>query len=476
MNDHPETLGETTIDPVNSLKLFTLGCTALVICVLLAWWRSPITDPVQLAAGLAILVLGCVPGLQWAKHRRPWFPCFEISTLICVVFYAVPLLSLTEGLKNYPDWVLEMSGLLVVGYLGTAVLVFNSIRNPRSAPHWATVKLLPDQINRYLPAGLLINTLYIYLDRFTTLIPYEFLGSIRALCFGLGIITTFIFACEWGRGRLGRGSKQFFVFFLVVQVLLMFSHLYLINGISLLILTAIGYTTTRRRLPWIPIVICLPVIAILHNGKDEMRAIYWKTGKEMPPIASLPIFFMQWTEYGLQENPEQDAPDIATNLANRASLLQMICMSVEQVPALRPHLDGESYIDIPAQVIPRFLWPEKPSSLMSNVRLALYFNLVDPLNPYETSIAFGLISESYVNFGIFGVLMMGALTGLGFKHLALRSVGVPLFSAIGIFMILLTAWSFQAEQVLATWLSSLFQASAISIGVPLLWKKFFGDI
>jgi hypothetical protein len=474
VSDLPQYENNLAVEEASSEKLFRLGCAVLTAVVALAWWRSPLTDPLQLLAGIAIIVLGCTPSLLWARHRRPWFPCFEISTLTCVVFYGMPLLSRHDELKHYSDPVLQNAGFLVVTYLTTAIAGFNSVRAPHNAPYWATVKLLPDNIQRYLPLGLLLNMAYLYIDRFTTLIPHELLGPIRALCFGLGTITAFILCCEWGRDRLSREIKIFFVISLVIQVIILFSHLYLISGMSMLILSVIGYTTTRRHVPWLILVLCLPLIAILHNGKSQMREIYWRDKVELPSLTGLPAFFIQWIELGLQENDPADSSSLASKLAERASLFQMLCMSVDQVPSIHPHLEGESYIDIPAQVIPRFLWPDKPSSLMSNIRLAVYFNLVDPDDPFSTSIAFGVISEAFINFGFIGVLLLGLLTGVGFKHIVLRSSGAPLFSAIGIFMILLTAWSFQAEQVMATWLSSLFQACAISIGVPLAWKQFFG--
>lgn len=481
MTDFSESDAEPSVDPAASRRLFILGCVALAVAVLAFWLVSPLTDILQLLAGVSILVLGCLPGLLWARHNRPWFPCFEISTLTCVVFYAIPLLNRHEDLNVYADSTLEISGWLVVAYLGAAVVVFNSVRNPREAPYWAAQKLLPDDMLRYVPAGLLINTAYIALDRFTTIIPYDIAGSVRALCFGLGTVTAFIFACEWGRGRLSRGMKVLFISCLAIQVILLFSHLYLITGMSLLILSGIGYTSTRRHLPWLAIAICLPVIAVLHNGKSEMRKLYWgdsgANSTFIPSIGDLPSLFSQWIDFGLHPKNEGDADtNIATKLAERASLFQMLCLSVDQIPDHRPYLDGVSYVDIPAQVVPRILWPDKPSSLLSNIRLAVYFNLVDPDNAFSTSIAFGMIAEAYINFGFWGVLVLGALTGLAFKHISLRSIGTPMFSAIGIFMILLTAWSFQAEQVMATWLSSLFQAGVVSIGVPLAFKKFFGSV
>jgi hypothetical protein len=109
---------------------------------------------------------------------------------------------------------------------------------------------------------------------------------------------------------------------------------------------------------------------------------------------------------------------------------------------------------------------------MANIRLGIHFGLVDPDSPFKVSIAFGMISEAYLNFGFIGPPLLGLITGLFFKRAALLSQNVPQLSALGLLMILLTAWSFQAEFVLATWLSSIFQAAVVCIGLPLAYRKF----
>jgi hypothetical protein len=150
----------------------------------------------------------------------------------------------------------------------------------------------------------------------------------------------------------------------------------------------------------------------------------------------------------------------------------MMCLSVDRVPAKLPYLEGESYVDIPAQIIPRFMWPEKPSSLLANVRLALHFNLVSIDSAFKVSIAFGTIAEAYINFGYIGVGVLGVLFGMALKRISQLAETASQFSALGILMILLTAWSFQIELVLATWLSSLFQAAVVCIGLPLVYRRF----
>ena len=74
-----------------------------------------------------------------------------------------------------------------------------------------------------------------------------------------------------------------------------------------------------------------------------------------------------------------------------------------------------------------------------------------------------------------GAIGLGFVFGAGYKRLASMADGAPYFSAIGLLMIVLTAWSFQAEQAFATWISSLFQACVVVIGIPLAYRKFMGS-
>jgi hypothetical protein len=460
------------LDPVYSRlaarRLYRFSLAALVCVAAYFVYNSggELTDTTLV--GLLILGLASAPALGWALYQRPWFPVFEITCLTYVAFYAIPLLSNYNELIAYPESVNTQAGLLVVSFLAMANLGFAIMGKPASPPVWAAASLLPEGTNRYIPLGQTINTVYVYFYTFTTFIPHEFEGTFRALFFGLGTISTFILARQIGTRALSRQHTLLFILNLFIQVGLLFAQLYLIGGISLLALALVGYASSRRSLPWVPVLLVLPLIALLHLGKPDMRAVYWQSGKASPSLTELPAFFTEWVGYSLAP---RDAKENNT-IFERASLIQMLCLSVDRVPSLKPYMEGESYIDIPAQFVPRFLWPEKPSGLLSNIRLALYFNLVNLENATSVSIAFGIVAEAYINFGFVGVATLGLVMGMIFRRMSVLSQSAPIFSSLGILMILLTAWSFQIEQVMATWLGSLFQASVVCIGLPLAYRRF----
>lgn len=460
-------------DPHASRRLYRFGCGLLLATTVWFLAKTGGDVGIDILLGLGILILACMPALRWAARGNSWFPAFEISMLACAAFYALPLLSRHEELAPYPATVVNEAAWLVLLYLAAANFGFALLRNPVRAPAWALRSLLPEQAHRHIPVGLALNTLYLYVHSFTDVIPLKFDGTLRALFFGIGILCTFVLARLLGLQRLKRNVAVFFITNLALQVLFLFSQLYLISGISLVALAIIAYSVARRHFPWRFLLFFIPAIALLHLGKSEMRHHYWEEEKPAPGMIQLPGYFAEWVGYSFDALRADEADQQArSSIFSRASLIQMLCLSVDRVPSLKPFLGGESYVDIPAQVIPRFLWPGKPSSLLANIRLALYFNLVSEESAFSVSIAFGVISEAYVNFGYIGVIVLGLFLGMAYKRVAQLAQNAPQFSALGVLMILLTAWSFQAELVLATWLSSLFQASVVCIGLPLAYRQF----
>jgi len=326
---------------------------------------------------------------------------------------------------------------------------------------------------RWTQTGLWLNTLYLYVAGFTPLIPWDLAPILRAVFIGLGIICSFIQARLWGEGQLSRNAKIAYCLNLALQVIFLFSDLYLINGISLIVLSLIGYVTTSRRIPVIVILVTLPVVALLHHGKAAMRDIYWRGDETIhPSLVELPAFFQQWINLGFTPSGHQteQKKSLAANLMERAALFQMLCLTVDRIPDYLPFLNGETYKDIPAQIVPRIFWPNKPSPHQSNTRLAIYLNLVDEESAESVSIAFGFVCEAYANFGYLGIIVLGLVLGWAFKRLTLLGQNAPQFSAMGLSLILLTAWSFQVEQVLATWLISLLQAAVVVVGIPFAFR------
>ncbi|WED67339.1 hypothetical protein PXH66_10810 [Synoicihabitans lomoniglobus] len=459
-----------------SYRLYRFGAGLLTAAIFAIWLAHPERDVTQIALGSAMLVLAVLPALMWAKHMRLWFPVFEIFMLTGVAFYVLPFTGSQSDLVGFDPAVLNKSAFTVVAFQIAAIFAFNTTRMRfRPSRSW-TRPLLPESAMKLSAIGIWLNTAYIGISQFTVLIPYELAAPLRAVFFGCGTISVFIQCRYWGQQRLSGYARLGLIANIFAQSAMLASQLYLINVISILGLSFIAYTTTSRKIPLLAIAISIPFLGLLHSGKSEMRKIYWGgDSKRAPELTDLYSFYQEWFALGISGHGENSSEnDTDASLIQRASLFQIIAVTVDRVPDKLPFLSGESYKDVPALFVPRYFWPGKPTALEANVRLSLYFGLVAEYSADSVSIAFGMLAEAYANFGFIGILGLGALMGTLFKRVCVAAEGVDLLSPLGIFVILLTAWSLQVEMVAATWLSSLFQATVVMVLGPMFGLRLIG--
>ncbi|MBI5692642.1 MAG: hypothetical protein HZC55_21390 [Verrucomicrobia bacterium] len=463
-------------DPATSRRLFQLGCLGLGLALVALVHQSPIQDPILLTLGSAVLLLGAVPALNWARRGDAHFPVFEVFMLAGIPFYGISLLAGHPEVLTFSEGATLQAAAAILIYQACAIgAFFWTNGQPVRSALWSGT-LLPSSALRYAQTGLWLNTGYLYVNGFTDWIPGELRIVTRAVFFGIGTVALFIEMRRWGDRRLALEEKAVITLNLVAQIILLIRELYLIAGISLALLALLAYVSSSRKIPLAVMVVVLPILAVLHNGKSSMRYEYWEQRAPLPNVTELPGFFEKWIHYGLSQREHGDEPSSSTlagRLFERASLFQMLCLVAERTPDFQPYLAGESYLQIPAQLIPSFLWPGKPSSLLSNVMLAIHYRLVPEDNPTSVSIAFGMVAEAYANFGFAGCAGLGLLLGYLYKRVTTAATGSAQFSALGLLTILLAAWSFQAEQIFATWFVSLIQAAGVVIGVPMGLRLVF---
>ncbi len=454
-----------------SRRLFGLGVLGLAVGLGYYTYNAKVVDPLHLYLGQIMIVLAALPSLLWARRARYGLPLFEVFMLTGLNTYAIPLLSGHQALKRFEPDAITTAALGVVLFQLAANLAFAFARaEPKRGDFWRT-EIVSRNLPRYLGYGMAITTAYTVIILFTYWIPSELEGILRAACYGLGIIATFIQCRRWGQNQLPPGEKIAFTLLLVAQVIFSWAALFLVGGISIMLLGLLGYVSSSKKIPFVVLALVLPVVAVLHNGKSAMRLKYWENKAPPPTITDLPAFFSEWIDYGL--DPEIKAKSEENNhLLERTSLFHIMCLVVSVTPERQPYLAGETYAQIPAQFIPRLFWPEKPPGHISTYTLAIYYGLQRPEDTVKTTIAFGLLTEAYANFGFFGLGALGTLMGLAFKLVSTWASESPVLSYGGMLMIVLMAWSFQTEFTLSIWLSSFVQGCVTVLGVPFFLRNF----
>lgn len=458
-------------------RLFSYGVAAVVVlCFYLAFqWSGE--NIIHLYQGLAIFVLSTVPALQWAYRGEASFPLMGAFMLTTMNTYAIPLLTGHQSLQLYSDGVITTTANVVIAYQLVAIFTYAMVRgHPKTTKFWVE-EVISEEFSRFLSYGMIATTLYtfvttFYHDLIFGNLPRETEGIFRAAFFGLGIICTFITCRRWGQGILKRHEKSTFLLNLVLQFFILASSLYLIGGISMIVLALLGYISGSRRIPVLALLVIVPVVALLHHGKTPMREKYWgenRTGDIT--VGNIFSVYGEWIQFGLQKD-EGEKRNSTTRLLERTSLFHILCLVVNATPAQQDFLYGETYQHIPGQFIPRFFWPDKPVGHISTYRLSRYYGLQSEEDIKSTTIGFGMLSEAYANFGLAGAVVLGALFGWAFKRVSIATRYSPMLSYGGLILVILMAWSFQTELTLSIWLSSLFQACVAVLGIPILIRSF----
>lgn len=437
-------------------------------------YTTPLANALVTATALIIMLLAALPAIRWAKTQSDGLPAYELMMLTFIPFYAMPLLQGHPATLGFGDDILFRSAVAIIIFQIACMLGHRAVRGrPLRSRLWTSALLDENNLNlgRW---GIVLATVFVYLQTFTDSIPEEFLSILRALFFGIGIVSVFVVSQFWGQGKVAPAEKAFLVVVLFLQTVIVASQLLLITTASTILMALIGYITGRRKLPLVFMVAVFGVLAVLHNGKDKMREIYWDEDRtERLAFGDLPDFFQQWVEFGLAVD-DADEREVAGGILERASLFQIMCNIAHQSPERLPYLTGRTYDALPLLVVPRLLWPDKPRPHDSNKILAVYYGFTTAESAQKVSIAFGIPSEAYANFGFLGTFLVGFGIGILFKKVGGWGQYAAPLSLAGLAQILLIAWSFQAEMTLAVWLSSLYQASVALLGIPWAYRHFTG--
>jgi hypothetical protein len=459
-----------------SHRLFSFGLGAVGAAMCYYGFTAKVSDPLHVYAGLTMFALAALPALLWAKRGGTQLPVFEVQMLTGISTFALPLLDSHEKMQEYSNDVISSAAQLVLLYQIAAIVTHTMVGGRPGKTAFYTKEVLSHGFQKFISVGLVISTIYTFINVFYEgLIPYEVNSICRAGFSGIGLISTFVEMRRWGLGQLKPGESGMISFLLLTQVIIQVSTLFLTAGMAIMILAALGYISGSRKIPLIPILVILPVLGVLHNGKSVMRERYWdENGHRQVQLADLISFYSDWFDAGLSFHSETEQKKGTAKLLDRSSLIQMLCLVIAETPDRRPYMDGKTYALIPEQFVPRFFWPSKPPAHVATNMLAIYYGLQDEDATKSTTIGFGFVAEAYANYGLFGVGIIGFIVGALYKKIQIATAQCEMLSYAGLFLVVLMAWSFQTEFTMAIWLSSFYQACVAVMGIPFLLRNLMG--
>lgn len=458
--------------------------TAAIILVGFFVWVNVTTKDVPLehrAWSTLIFLLAAFPAINWALKSGEGYPAFQVLCLSLIPTQALPLLTKTEELRQFSEDTIREAALVVMCFQVTLIVVYNSVKAvPKRSPFW-TEPIIERNIANLLSTTLTCSTIYVVTTSFFYAAPSGIEGPLRAIFSGLSAVSAYTLANYYSGDELPRHLRAPLIINVATQALTFASSLIMVQGITLVITTLLGYLSRATRIPWLAILAVVGLVALLHTGKAAMREKYWADDRRGTPLrfVDVPSFYSEWIETAIT-TAQMSEEDLArtkrkdnNKLLQRSSLFHMLCLVVEYSPSRQDFLYGKTYFDLPAQFVPRFFWPNKPKVHVSTSMLGVYYGLQDEDATQTTTIGFGFLAESWANFGLVGCIALGALFGAMHKTFWTWTRFSELFSPAGILMITFTAWSFETGQTMSVWTSSFYQAAVVLMFSTVAIKQFF---
>jgi hypothetical protein len=204
------------------------------------------------------------------------------------------------------------------------------------------------------------------------------------------------------------------------------------------IICALIYITEGRRIPVLTASLVLSSILFLQVGKTAFREVYWERQVEGTVTDKLQYWIDQsttiWSD-AINGKSTDNSRDLASQTISRLSLLTQAAHVLDWTPERVPFQLGHTYSYMEITLIPRFLWPDKPSVNDANQFYQVSYGLTARNELGKVSIAVGFLTEGYINFGWWGVMgimyCVGVVLGI-FQRTFLSAEASLLFRSIGL--------------------------------------------
>jgi hypothetical protein len=452
--------------------------TFWIVVTLLFIWQIYTVDNGSfstLFGAFIIAVTALFPFYLWCSGKALGMPIFPLFALTFLWTYALPLLSNHPKIITYSPESHLLASITVAGFLGLGTFIwFQFVKLPPPIPK--SYRLLRGQNS---------NGVFFFIIALSILFNMYSLGGwfalaggafalIRGAILGLNVLAVFVLSYHWGTRDLSEKQSKMFLFMVVLYVITSAASLLLVGTLSVLLLGVMAFILGRQQVPWLPIILALIFILPLHYGKSDMRTKYWQPNQvHFVQPWEYPAWYSEWIGFSvdyLKKKPDEKKQE-KQSFSERASLIHLLLMAQDRTPKDAPYLDGNSYAIIPQLLVPRFLNANKIRSHEGTYLLNIHYGLQTRKATLTTTIGWGLLNESYANFGLLGCAGLAVVLGAGYGQATRWSLHTSLLSSRSLVAVLLMGYSFQSEFSAGVYVASLFQSLVPVLIITFVFMK-----
>jgi hypothetical protein len=243
-------------------------------------------------------------------------------------------------------------------------------------------------------------------------------------------------------------------------------------GTGAVVLAVTGYVLidVRHRIPKVAVALALLYVFFLQPAKEQFRLAYW--GRETSSGAVERAADWISTSRTVWSNTLASATpgawrDLIYSSMGRGTLLPQTASVMDVTPGIVPYQGSRMYGYLAVTLIPRAIWPQKPSVNEANRFYQVTYGITAEKDLDGVSISVGMLTEAYISYGWPGAVAVMFAAGIFLNLVNIVMLGWDsgvLMKAIGI-ALLPTLASVDAQ--MAQWLGGFLQQVLLTIAVML---------
>jgi hypothetical protein len=387
------------------------------------WLTSPNDiSPVQWFAAFILLCAPWGSYCQWSAVKRGDLPLFAMIGFIFWLYYGFPLFwgdrfAVTSWASGETISEAAITSAIIMALLGVLSL-WLGIKSGLGR-RWSP-KIIPDIPQNqsrwsYLRLVMVIGSLVGFLE-----VPMDVFGEglSQIVFIFLAIVPLVPFAIlfrHYLQGTASRSDKFLLALFLLIRFLISMSSGWLGTLVYLMITCAAIYIVEKRRIPRLAVIALVIYILFFQIGKFSVREKYWYGQDEGSKIERIAFWMSEsmnkWSE-ALSDPSGETLRGVGYQSLSRVSLLTQTANVLEMTPSTVPYQYGRLYSYMAIALVPRFIWPNKPSANEANMFYQVSYGITAEEDLERSSYGAGLLAEGYINFSWFGVIGVMFILGI----------------------------------------------------------------
>lgn len=171
-----------------------------------------------------------------------------------------------------------------------------------------------------------------------------------------------------------------------------------------------------KKIPVGPILAATALIVFLSPVKDDYRKELVNNAERevtnQSVVSKAFLWIEQATEFWADTlSGSQGFGEATSSATSRVDLIHQFAYIHSMTPSVIPFQYGATYSYFAVALVPRVIWPDKPTAGSANTFYGVSYGITDEEGAQRSTFGVSLLGESYINFSWFGVISVMFLQG-----------------------------------------------------------------